>query len=294
MEKLIDKFLMHLETEKNYSLKTVDTYKFNLEIFSLFLKKEQINYKKITYLELRQYVIYLYNKNLSKKSISQHISTVKSFFNYLYNNNYINENYAALLSTPKISKKLPNFLYQNQIEELLSIKNKDYKDIRDILILELIYSTGIRVSELVNIKIKDIDFNSKIIKVLGKGNKERIVLYGDICEKKLNEYLKKGRPIYNKYNQNYLLLNKDGNKISTRSIEYIITNFIKKNKLNLSVTPHTLRHTFATHLLNNGADLTSVQELLGHASLNTTQIYTHVSDAHMRKIYENSHPRSKK
>ena len=163
------------------------------------------------------------------------------------------------------------------------------------MILEMLYATGVRVSELVNIKLKDIDYSEKTIKILGKGSKERVVIYGSFCEEALERYLEDGRIklLNNKEDNGYLFLNKDGNKITERSIRKILDNIITKAALDIHVSPHMLRHTFATDMLNSGADLISVKELLGHESLNTTSIYTHVSQEQIKKVYEMAHPRAK-
>ena len=196
----------------------------------------------------------------------------------------------TLISNPKLDKKLPSYLNYSELETLLSIPNQNtFLGVRNALILELLYSTGVRVSELVNIKISDIDFNNKKIIVLGKGNKERMVLFGSITYDLLIKYLSKRNS-----NCEYLLVNKNGLKLTDRGVRYIIDQIVKESSLKLKVSPHTLRHTFATHLLNNGAELKSVQELLGHESIATTGIYTHVSIEHLRKTYLDNHPRAKK
>ena len=198
-----------------------------------------------------------------------------------------------LISNPKLDKKLPNFLYYDELEILLNIPDKEnILGLRDSLILELLYSTGVRVSELVNIKMKDINFNEKRILILGKGNKERYVLYGNTLQELLELYLKNSREVLNK-NSEYLILNKNGEKITDRGIRLIINKILKKGELDYHVSPHTLRHTFATHMLENGADLKSVQELLGHSSMSTTQIYTHITNERLRNVYLKTHPRAR-
>lgn len=296
MEKLVEDYLEYLEYQKNYSKYTIDSYEENLKEFLSFLNQECIsNIKEVNYQVLRNYMIFLYQKNYKKRTIAQHISTIRSFFKYLSKNFIIKDNPALLLSTPKLEKNLPKFLYQDQLEQLLKTPDTNSKkDIRDRFILELLYSTGIRVSELVSIKISDINFYDKTIKIKGKGNKERIVLYGDICQKKLNDYLNNSRPLYEKEKTPYLLLNQNGRKLTTRGVQTIIDDIIRHSSLQIHISPHVLRHTFATHLLNNGADLLTVQELLGHSSLKATEVYTHVTDEHLKQVYENCHPRAKK
>ena len=199
-----------------------------------------------------------------------------------------------LIDSPKMDKKLPKVLNVVEVENILNIPdNETPLGQRDSVILELIYSTGVRVSELVNIKIKDIDRSDKKILITGKGNKERIVLYGNVLKEKLNLYINDGRCKLKKSDTDYLLLNNKGNKLTSRGVELIINNVLKKGGITYIISPHTLRHTFATHMLNNGADLKTVQELLGHESLSTTQIYTHVSNERIKNVYLNTHPRGK-
>ena len=209
-------------------------------------------------------------------------------------NNYIKTNPMLLVSSPKVDYRLPNYLNYNELNSLLELPDKSNSlGLRDLLIIELFYSTGIRLSELTNIKISDIDFYENRIKILGKGNKERYVYFGDICKNLLKEYIDYSRYKLNKKNNEYLILNKDGDTLTGRGVEYILKKYIKKTDIKGKITPHTLRHTFATHLLNEGADLRSVQELLGHANLKTTSIYTHISNERLREVYLKCHPRGK-
>ena len=293
MKNLIQEFLKYLKIEKNYSIYTIQNYEEDLNDFNNYLNTNNIDIKKTDYKFIRSYLVTMYDKKYTKKTIARHISTLRSFYKYLIKENYIKNNPMTLISNPKMDKKLPNFLYYNELEILLNIPDKTATlGIRDALIIELLYSTGVRVSELVNIKIRDISFDTKKILILGKGNKERYVLYGSYLKDLLDLYLNKSRPqLVN--NNDYLILNRFGNKITTRGIRLIIENVLKKGELDYHVSPHTLRHTFATHMLENGADLKSVQELLGHVSLSTTQIYTHVTNERLRKVYLDSHPRAK-
>lgn len=234
-------------------------------------------------------------KKYKSKTIARHVSSLKSFYKYLFRQEIIKENPMILISIPKVEKTLPKYLNVNNLETLLNIPNQNEPlGLRNALIMEMLYSTGVRVSELVNIKITDIDFNNRRILILGKGNKERYVLYSKVCAKLLNDYLNKSRDTLLKENTDYLLLNKNGTKLSDRGIRLIIDNIVKASSLKLKISPHTLRHTFATHLLNNGADLKTVQELLGHENISTTGIYTHVSNEHLRRVYLDCHPRAKK
>lgn len=291
--KLMDQFLKTLEYEQNYSVHTIKNYEHDLKEFVKFIKNKNI--VSIEYNDIRQYLLYLFENKYEKKTIARKISTLRSFYKYLYNEEIISNNPMILISNPKLDKKLPKFLNYDDLERVLSIPDiKTPVGIRDALILEMLYSTGIRVSELVNIKLEDINISNRQIKILGKGNKERYVFFGKICLEKLNNYLKNGRPYLNKKNIDYLFLNKRSNQLSDRSVRQVIDEVAKKAELKMNISPHVLRHTFATHMLNGGADLKSVQELLGHENLSTTSIYTHVSNEHLRKTYLNCHPRAKK
>jgi len=292
MKVILDNFYEYLSLKK-YSNNTIESYKKDLKQFEIYCKNKNI--KDIDYDFIRTYLCFLYDKKYTSKSVSRHISSLKSFFKYLMQNEIIKSNPMILISNPKVEKKLPNYINYNDLETILSIPDKnDVLGLRNALILELLYSCGVRVSELVNIKLSDIDFSNNRILILGKGNKERFVLYGNVCSKLLNDYITKSRNLLIKENNEYLLLNKFGNKITDRAIRMIIEDVIKKSSLKLKVSPHTFRHTFATHLLNEGADLKIVQELLGHENISTTGIYTHVSNERLRKTYLDAHPRAKK
>ena len=277
----MNEFLNYLKDERNYSDKTILNYKMDLENFYNYINKKKT--KKIDFDFLQEYIENLSQKKYSTKSIQRHISSLKSYFKFLYNKNYINVNPAELLCLPKNEIKLPNYLTIIDLEKIYELD----LSLRDKLIVELLYSTGIRLSELVNIKISDINFYDKTIKVLGKGNKERYVLFGSVCSKLLKEYI-------NNENIVYLLLNKNGNKLSERGVEYIIEKIFKSVNVHAKLTPHTLRHTFATHMLDNGCDLVTVQKLLGHSDLSTTSIYTHISNEHLRTTYLQTHPRARR
>lgn len=295
MQKYMDKFNEYIILEKHYSNDTVINYTKDLDDFYNYLDSKKIrSINSVNYNVIRGYLMYLHEKEYSKKTINRHISTLKSFFKYLLGEHYIKDNPMSLVSGPKLDKKLPKVLYYEELEKLLNIEeDNDVISLRNNLILELLYSTGIRVSELVNIKINDIDRHNTQINIFGKGSKERVVIYGKVCEDKLKKYLSKRNEL-DKYNSEYLLLNNLGRKLTTRGIRYIIDKIIKEGGLKFHISPHVLRHTFATHMLNEGADLKSVQELLGHENLSTTQIYTHVSNERLRSVYLNSHPRAKK
>ncbi len=292
MQEEINKFLLYLEKELNYSDKTISSYRTDLVSFFNYLKNKNLNYLKINRLEVRDYLKYLDNKNLKNSSISRKLSSIRSFYNFLINEKLLSFNYFASIKNPKIERKLPNYLSYNELSLLLdSISLDNPHDLRNRLIIELFYATGCRVSELVNIKINDIDFYTKTIRIYGKGSKERTVFFGEYALFYLNKYLE----IRKKENilSPYLFLNNKNNPLTVSDVEVLMQKLIKNIAINKHITPHTLRHTFATHLLNNGADIKSVQELLGHASLNTTGIYTHITNDHIKDVYLKTFPRKK-
>lgn len=286
----INKFLKYLTVVKKYSEYTITNYKIDLlELYDF--TTDLINIDNIT---VREYLDYLYSKNLKRNTISRKLSSLRSFYNYLLNEGIIKINYFKEISKIKKDGSLPKYIKDNDLEKLFNSFDKEKTlDQRNLLILEMLYATGIRVGELVNIKLNDIDFYNKSIKILGKGRKERIVFYGSFCEDILDLYLNNGRRDLLKGNNDYLFLNKNGTKLSSRYIGKMIDNSIRKCEVDYHISPHTLRHTFATDMLNAGADLMSVKELLGHSSINTTSIYTHITNEQIKKVYELAHPRSK-
>ena len=295
MNTYIDKFIKYLSNQKNYSLCTVEGYKEDLLFLEDFYKKENIDFLKVEYSDIRFFYNYLDDHHYSKNTIARRISSIRSFYKYLAFNNIIKNNPFALASLPKKDKLLPKFLYYNELEELFEVFDlKDKYGLRDRLILELLYATGLRVSELVNIELKDIDYQDNHIKVLGKGSKERIVYFGSYAEEYLNLYLNYGRSKLIKKENAYLFINNKGTKLTSRGVELIIKKAIAKTSIKTNVTPHTIRHTFATHLLNEGCDISTVQELLGHESLRATQIYTHITNDELRNTYLKTHPRNNK
>lgn len=296
MSSLIQKFIEYLKNEKHYSSYTVINYDKDLREFLLFLNKENINsIKEIDYKIVRLYLIKLHDNKYANKTICRKISVLRSFFKYLLKEQIINSSPMILITNPKEEKRLPKFLYYNELEAISNVPNLNTPlGIRDALIVEMLYSTGIRVGEIVNIKTSDINYDDKIIKILGKGNKERYVIYGSVCQKLLDNYLNNGRSLIIKNEDNpYLLLNKNGTKLTDRGVRLVLENLTKKTTLNKKVSPHMLRHTFATDMLNYGADLKTVQELLGHSNLKTTEIYTHLSNERIRNVYNKAHPRAK-
>lgn len=293
--KYINNYLEYLRVVRKYSDKTILSYYDDLVEYQEFLQNNFINILDIDDKVVKDYLKYLYSRNITKTSISRKLSSIRGLYNYLANEDIITNNYFSKISNPKREKHLPKFLKNEEIDKILSVcENNTPLEERDTLVLELLYATGLRVSELVNIKISDINKSDKSIKVLGKGSKERIVLYNNHTKVALDKYLSDGYHSLNKKNNGYLILNNRGDRISDRYIRDIINKYVKKAGLDIKISPHTLRHTFATDMLEEGSDLMTVKELLGHESLNTTSIYTHITNEQIRKTYNNAHPRAKK
>lgn len=290
----LNNFISYLTNNKRYSPYTITSYKKDTYDYLEFLKKNNIDIKNSNYKIVEEYSKYLYKKKLSKRSIARKYSSIRTFYNYLEKKNILENNIFNLLENPKKEEKLPRFINEYELDKMFEIPDNSPKGQRDRLILELLYGTGVRVSELVNIKINDIDFNNNSIKVRGKGNKDRYVFYGKYCKEAINNYIKNGRiSLLNGQTCDYLLLNRFGKNISVVSIRKILNEIINKCSLDIKISPHVLRHTFATHLLNEGADIMHVKELLGHSSLSTTSIYTHVTNEKIKEVYYKTHPRAK-
>lgn len=294
IEEAINKFLEYIIKELNYSEMTKKDYESDLINYKDYLQVHNINYLRINKQEIISFLKFLDKEKKSNTTISRYLSTLRSFYNYLVEIKLLENNIYRRVRNPKTEKKLPNYLSIVEVEEILDkIKEDTNEEIRDKCVFELFYSTGIRVSEASSLKLKDIDENNKTIRILGKGNKERIVYYGEYLKNILNKYLKV-RNEFNTKNIDNLFINKIGNQLSRNSIEYIIKKINTKYLANHKISPHTLRHSFATHLLDNGADIKSVQELLGHETLNTTEIYTHISNDRLRATYLKCHPNKKR
>lgn len=290
----LNNFISYLTNNKRYSPYTITSYKKDTYDYLEFLKKNNIDIKNSNYKIVEEYSKYLYKKKLSKRSIARKYSSIRTFYNYLEKKNILDNNIFNLLENPKKEEKLPRFINEYELDKMFEIPDNSPKGQRDRLILEILYGTGVRVSELVNIKINDIDFNNNSIKVRGKGNKDRYVFYGKYCKEAINNYIKNGRiSLLNGKTCDYLLLNRFGKNISVVSIRKILNEIINKCSLDIKISPHVLRHTFATHLLNEGADIMHVKELLGHSSLSTTSIYTHVTNEKIKEVYYKTHPRAK-
>ena len=289
-------FLTYLEVQKNYYIFYRNNYQRDIEDFLTFCNDRRISYLEITYPDAQSYLVYLYEEKKNQaSSVSRKISAIRRFYQYLSNQNITQNSSFSLLKLPKKEKKLPKFFAYNELEELFCIPNQSTPlGQRDALILEMLYATGIRVSELVGIEIEDIHLVDKTIHILGKGNKERIVYFNQATANRLKKYLADGRKILNQEQLSFLFLNQHGGQLTTRGVEDILERIIQKTSLNKHISPHMIRHSFATHLLNEGCDLLSVQQLLGHESLSATSIYTHVTTDRLKEVYLHTHPRAKK
>lgn len=292
-EDIIKSYLNSLKTEKNFSPYTIKNYAIDLRDLSLFLKER--SFFSLKREDARRFLYFLEDKKFKRRSLARKISGCRSFFSWLLREKYISENPFELITTPKIEKRLPNFLYKDEIDKLFSsLSGEENFDLRDRALIELLYGSGIRVSEAVKLNLSDIDLESGEVNVLGKGSKERIALIGSKAISAIKEYIQKSRPKLLKNETRAVFLGRLGTRLTQRSIERLMKKWVKKALIDKKVTPHTLRHSFATHLLDHGADLRSVQELLGHSSLSTTQVYTHITKEKMKNVYNSSHPRAKR
>lgn len=291
--KYVIKFLDYLDIEKNYSKMTVNSYRIDLEEYMLYLDNINKSYLKIKHKDIKDYLTFLNDKSNNNSTVCRKISSLRSFYKYLVNENITDINPFLSVKLPKKEKKLPRFFNYNELEEMFEVPDlRTPLGQRDRLILEMLYATGVRVSELVNIKVKDIKGHE--ILILGKGNKERYVEFGDYASEVLNIYLNDGYKKLNKKNSEYLFLNNNYNKLTDRGVRYLLDKIIQETSINKNISPHMIRHSFATHLLNEGCDLLSVQQLLGHESLSATSIYTHITTDRIKEVYFKTHPRAKK
>ena len=298
MEDKIKEFSEFIIKQKNFSINTLKNYEIDINEFKIYLDKYNKDYIEVDYNFIKEYLMYLYDKKLSRNSVARKLSSLRSFYKYLFNNNLINTNPFSYVATPKKEKRLPKYLGVEELEDIFNTPDINTPlGQRDRLILEVLYATGVRVSELINIKLSDIDFYNMEIRILGKGSKERIDPFGEYCLDAINMFLEDGRKkLLEKHNKTceYLIINEKGNKITTRGVQKLLDNIVRKACIKKHVSPHMLRHSFATHLLNEGCDIRTVQELLGHESLESTQVYTHVSNERLRSVYLKCHPRSDK
>ena len=296
---IIDDFIKYLKNERKFSIHTIRAYQFDLIEFNMFLYKidKKLHLDSIDSSVIQNYIQNKSQKNTGDKSLQRKVASIKSFYKYLTITLKIKHNISELISSPKISKKLPHFLTKKEVQQLMETPDlSSYKGIRDKSILEVFYSTGVRISELINIKINDINMKNKLIKIIGKGGKERYVILGLESSHSLKHYIKIRKIIYNNKNNKYLypaIKKSYQSHISNKTIYNIVKKYLFKISKNEKLSPHSLRHSFATHLLDNGADLLSVKDLLGHEDLSSTQVYTHVSIKKIKEIYKIAHPHAK-
>ena len=288
-----DKFITYLRVEKKYSENTINSYNEDIERFSEYLDSQNIDVRKCNKEVVRDYLKYLDSLKLKNSSISRNMSSLRTYFDYLVTHGYVDTNPIRGMKNPKKEKKLPNFLsYEEFLKLLEAIKSDDALSVRNKLIVEMLFATGVRVSELCNIKLDDIDYRNQSIRIIGKGSKERVVYYGAYAKDLLEEYIGYERSILLKGKKSdYLLINNKSTPLLRGGVEMIIDEIAFKASLKNKISPHVLRHTFATIMLNEGADIRIVQELLGHASLSTTGIYTHVTTDALKAEYLKAFPR---
>ena len=300
MLEIVNEYASYLLYQKNYSKDTIDSYTRDINKFLEFMNNENYTLNSVDSTLIRNFLAHETLDGISKRSNARRVIALRQFYEYLVKNNYVEFNPFIVISTPKVDKKLPEFMYLEEINNLfeLNSQRKDFLMHRDQAIIELLFSSGLRVSELVNLTLQDLNLKERMMRIVGKGNKERIVPFSLKTQKTLSIYLENTRKelIANSGNNigtNYVFLNNRGEKLTTRGVEYILQEIENKIGVTLSLHPHKFRHSFATHLLNQGLDLRTIQELMGHASLSSTQVYTHVSNQKMHDEYEKAFPRRK-
>ena len=316
---LIQEFFSYLKYEKHFSGHTLKCYTTDLQQFVEFLDgtsaadaatqgyqasdrtgtalalEVRAEILAVTASTIREFLVVLHNKNYSRATTARKLATLRSFYKFLVRRGYLQSSPVTVIRTPKQEKRLPKFLEEDQIEALFKAPDRTtLLGLRDLAMLEVMYSTGVRVSELVALDIADIDFDQGILHVRGKGRRERLAPAGQRALQAITEYMTKRQQQHrpDQDAQQALFINKSGQRLSTRSVRRKLDKYLAQANLDPSISPHTLRHTFATHMLNRGADLRSVQELLGHRSLSTTQVYTHLTTGRLKEVYDKAHPRS--
>ena len=295
MEEEIKNYIDYLTFERRNAKNTYNSYKRDLEDYRLFLKQRHIeSVKKIERDDIVKYLEFLSKQNDKDTTIARKLTAIKNFHKYMYAKEIIDKDVSITVDRPKLSKHLPNVLSIEEVDKLLDIKLDTPLDIRNKAMLELLYGTGLRITELLDLRVFDIDLENCIVRCTGKGSKERIVPIGEYIIVYINKYLEVRNELLKKKNNDYLFLNKNGTRLSRFSFFKILKKMLNDKGIKKDVSPHSLRHSFATHMLEGGADLRSIQELLGHSDIATTRIYTHISNNKVMKDYEEYHPRSKK
>ena len=292
-EKTIEDFESYLLLEKKYSKNTIVSYQNDLSKFKEYFIKEKKSLKSLDNNDLKAYVQSI-NKSMSAKSVSRNISTLKSFYKFLMIEKYVNKSPLTNVVNPKVKKELPKVLSEEEVIKLLDFQINDNYGYRNKAMLELMYSSGLRVSELINLKMTDVDLELELVRIFGKGSKERIIPLGAYASLALKEYITYYRgSLLKKKNSDYLFLSSRGDKMTRQAFFKILKKIAKEQGIKTEFSPHTLRHSFATHLLKHGADLRSIQELLGHSDVSSTQIYTHISNEKLKENYKEAHPHGK-
>ena len=294
MTELIEEFLSYLSVERGLADNTLSSYRRDLTRFFDYLRSRHIDsIRNVTRQMISSFMFAEKDRGLSANSISRELACLRSFFKFLVRENKVKEDITLVIASPKLWKKLPSTLSIEEVDELLKTPNlKDFKGMRDKASLELMYATGMRVSELINLRMNDVNLGVGFVKCFGKGDKERIVPFGKKAKESIIRYLDKSRPVFlKKKTSNFLFLTRLSKPMSRQAFWKTIKKYTRKARIRKRITPHSLRHSFATHILERGADLRIVQEMLGHADISTTQIYTHVSKDRLKSIHKKFHPR---
>jgi len=294
MKQKIEDYLEHLRYERNASLHTIDAYRRDLLQFRVFLESRHIRFSQINNVVIRSFLAELYAKTEKKSTIARKLAAIRSFFQYGVGRKWLEDNPAKVVATPKQERHVPSFLSEEEMATLLELPpgNKPL-EVRDKALLEFLYATGIRVSELVGLNLDDVSLEERMIRVRGKGKKERLVPFGKIASQSLQFYLqRRGLINQGRIDEKAVFLNYRGNRLSPRSVQRTVHRYLQQTALKRNISPHSLRHSFASHLLSRGADLRAIQELLGHESLATTQKYTHLDLKQLLEVYKKNHPRS--
>lgn len=295
MERVLKDFISYLFVEKGLATNTLDSYQRDLQKYLRFLKQQRIDHFEDTSRKtVSQFLLHEKNRGLAPSTLSRHLAAVRSFYNFLLQERVMQKNPAAETESPRNEKKLPKVLSLKDVELLLEQpETKETIGMRDKAMLELLYASGVRVSELVFLNLDSINLKTGFLKCVGKGNKERMIPLGSMALRCVHEYLQAGRPkLLKDRDEKALFLNQHGKRLTRQGFWKILKKYALKANFNKNITPHTLRHSFATHLLENGADLRSVQEMLGHADISTTQIYTQITQKKIKEIYAKTHPRA--
>jgi integrase/recombinase XerD len=294
MKEHIDNFIYFLEVERGVSRNTIQSYRKDLEKFMDYIQKKGRNVSAVTREDIVAFLMHLKDQELSASTIARNLAAIKTFWKFLTSEQIVPENVAGIVETPKTWKTIPDILSKKEIERLLDAPpKKGWVGIRDRAILELMYATGLRVSEIKDLKKTSVNLEADFVKCSGKGGKERIVPLGRIAKQAISKYVESVRhKLCQKSRDDHLFLSRLGKKLSRQSLWKMVQKYAKKSGIKKHITPHTLRHSFATHLLEGGAELIGVQEMLGHADISTTQIYTHVDKDKLKKVHERFHPRA--